>query len=67
MIVEATDTRGTDLPLQNRYGRIPSELFKKEAFQLLAEFVRECVLEKRRHVYDRGICIKFVKSGFVSE
>lgn len=42
-------------------------LFKNEAMQSLAKYVKECVLVKGSDVGDEGIRIKLVKSVFVSE
>lgn len=42
-----------------------TEVFRKEALQSLAKYVRECVLVEGRHVNNGDIRRYFVKSEFV--
>lgn len=65
-IMEATDTRGICLKVENHYGRMLGEPIRKKALQSFAKCVRVCVLVGGKHVYDGNIRMKFVNLGFVS-
>lgn len=62
-MVEATDTEGTGLLLENEYGRMVVEPFRKESLPSLAECLKECVMVRGRHLYDRGAPLKLVEWG----
>lgn len=66
-IKKGTDTGGTSLSLENRYGEMLAELFRKPALLLFAEYVGAIFLVQGRHIYDGDTRVKSVKSGFVSE
>lgn len=63
--VKATDTDGTGLSLQNRYGPMLAELFRKVVMQSLAECVREFISVEERREYDGDISIEAVNPVFV--
>lgn len=51
-MLKVTEAKGTAFSLETRHGHMLVELSRRETLRVPAKFVRECVVVKRRHVYD---------------